>query len=94
MCDIQVRYFLFWGLYFVEIFPPPPPPVIFDLLIKIFLLLLLNQNVYFSGKMELPFEKLDKDLLIIQRFKLNKYIQENIDYLINLTSSLQTLFIL
>ena len=94
MCDIQVRYFLFWGLYFVEIFPPPPPPVIFDLLINIFLLLLLNQNVYFSGKMELLFEKLDKDLLIIQRFKLNKYIQENIDYLINLTSSLQTFFIL
>ena len=44
--------------------------------------------------MELPFEELEKDLLMIQRFKLNKYIQENIDYAINHTSNVQTLLIL
>ena len=44
--------------------------------------------------MELPFEELENDLLMIQRFKLNKYIQENIDYIINHTSNVQTLLVL
>jgi len=49
------------------------------------LLTLKVDTWYLQCKMLLPFESLEKEMLLNQRAKLNKYIQENRDLEINMT---------